>query len=463
MRKNINCFADPEGFSTPIEPIEKSYFDEWFLKQSPQRQEWVKTVGFKADPGTVCILSGHQGEIDRIVIGYAPNASFQSWGSLRTRIPAGTYAIDAPHFSHEQLERAYLVWGLDAYKFDRYKTGPKQEEVFKLAWSDSVDKDKILREIQAIYWVRDLVNTPANDLNPETLAVEAEKLSKHFKASVSTIVGEDLLEENFPMIYAVGKASAIAPRLIDIQWGSEKHPKVTLVGKGVTFDSGGLNLKPDGGMKLMKKDMGGAAHVLGLASMIMDAKLPIRLRVLIPAVENAVSGIAFRPLDIIKTRLGKTVEVGNTDAEGRLVLCDALALAEEEDPDLVIDCATLTGAARVALGPDMPALFSNDDELARQLVQIGVEQEDHVWQMPLYTPYASYLKSEAADMNNISKNPQGGAITAALFLYQFIKPKTKWVHLDMMAWNLFAKPGRPEGGEAQSIRTLFSYLKKTYS
>jgi len=308
--------------------------------------------------------------------------------------------------------------------------------------------------------VRDLINTPAGDLGPAELATAARKLAKAHGGRLSVIAGDALLKRNYPAIHAVGRASAKAPRLIDLRWG-RRGPKVTLVGKGVCFDSGGLDLKSAAGMKLMKKDMGGAAHVLGLASMVMAAGLPLRLRVLVPAVENSVSGDAFRPLDVLETRKGLTVEVGNTDAEGRLVLCDALAESSREKPDLLIDFATLTGAARVALGTGLPALFCNDEALAGTLLGHGLARHDPLWRLPLHRPYRASLDSPVADLNNISDGPYGGAITAALFLEAFVGDGVPWAHVDLMAWNTGASPGRPQGGEAMGLRAVYGAIEQT--
>ena len=310
--------------------------------------------------------------------------------------------------------------------------------------------------------MRDLINTPANDMGPERLEAAVRQLGERHGAQVSSIVGDELLAQNYPTIHAVGRAAAIAPRLIDLVWGDEDRPKLTLVGKGVCFDSGGLDLKPPAGMRLMKKDMGGAANMIGLAHMVMAAALPVRLRLLVPAVENSVSGNAMRPMDVIRTRKGLTVEIGNTDAEGRLILCDALAEASSESPDLILDCATLTGAARTALGADLPALFCNDDAVATALLAAGDAEQDPVWRMPLYRPYRKMLSSDVADLNNVSEAPLAGAVTAALFLERFVEPGTPWAHMDMMAWNREARPGRPRGGEAQFIRGAMAMLRRRY-
>jgi len=327
---------------------------------------------------------------------------------------------------------------------------------------DAADIADIVRMAEAASLARDLINTPSNDMGPEELAAAAEGLAKRFGASFKCIVGDDLVAQNFPLIHAVGMASTRAPRLIDIGWGDPSHPKVTLVGKGVCFDTGGLDLKPSSGMLIMKKDMGGAANVLALAQMVMDAKLKIRLRVLIPAVENAVAGNAFRPLDIFKSRKGPTVEIGNTDAEGRLVLADALALADEEKPDLLVDLGTLTGAARVALGPDLPPFYTNDETLAGDVAVHAKQENDPLWRLPLWPAYDSWLDSKVADINNAPSGGFAGSITCALFLQRFVSDTTRWLHVDIYGWTPSAKPARPEGGECQAARAIYRLLSQRY-
>ncbi|HYC14728.1 MAG TPA: leucyl aminopeptidase family protein, partial [Stellaceae bacterium] len=309
---------------------------------------------------------------------------------------------------------------------------------------------------------RDLINTPAEDMGPAELSGAAETLAGKHGARFSVLIGDELLSANYPMVHAVGRGSARAPRLIDIVWGDPKAPKLTLVGKGVCFDSGGLDLKPAQGMRMMKKDMGGAATLLGLAAAIMDARLPVRLRLLVPAVENFVSGTSIRPLDVIRTRKGLAVEIGNTDAEGRLILCDALAEADSEKPQLILDAATLTGAARVALGPELPALFANDDALAEELVAAGTAESDPLWRLPLWKPYRKLLDSKVGDLNNVSESGFAGAIIAALFMAEFVSPATPWAHIDTFAWNQATRPGRPEGGEALALRALYAALKRRF-
>jgi leucyl aminopeptidase len=310
--------------------------------------------------------------------------------------------------------------------------------------------------------VRDLINTPAEEMGPAELALAAEQLAAEHGARCTVLVGDELLKNNYPMIHAVGRGSARAPRLIDIVWGDPKAPKLTLVGKGVCFDSGGLDLKTAQGMRMMKKDMGGSATVLGLASAIMDAGLPVRLRVLVPAVENFVSATSYRPLDVIRTRKGLTVEIGNTDAEGRLILCDALAEADSEHPALIIDMATLTGAARVALGPELPALFVNDDATATALLDAGSAENDPFWRMPLWKPYRKLIDSKVADLNNVSESGFAGAVIAALYLAEFVSPSTPWAHIDTYAWNATSRPGRPEGAEALGLRALYAAIQRRF-
>jgi leucyl aminopeptidase len=316
---------------------------------------------------------------------------------------------------------------------------------------------------EAAALARDLINTPSNDMGPEELAEAAQQLSKRFGASFNCIIGDDLVRQNFPLIHAVGMASTRAPRLIDMVWGDPAHPKVTLVGKGVCFDTGGLDLKPSSGMLIMKKDMGGAANVLALALMVMDAKLKVRLRVLIPAVENAVAGNAFRPLDIFPSRKGPTVEIGNTDAEGRLVLADALALADEEKPDLLIDLGTLTGAARVALGPELPPFYTDDESLAQDLAMSAKRENDPLWRLPLWPPYDSWLDSKVADTNNAPSGGFAGSIICALFLQRFVEAAKSWLHVDIYGWTPSAKPARPEGGECQAARAIYKLLSDRYA
>jgi leucyl aminopeptidase len=349
------------------------------------------------------------------------------------------------------------------YKFSRYKQKDASHPGVKLVWPKGADQGHVVRQMRGLWLARDLINTPANDMGPVELAKAAEVVASEHRASFSTIEGRALIEKNYPMIWAVGAGSARLPRLIDIRWGDAKHPKVTLVGKGVCFDSGGLDIKPSSGMLTMKKDMGGAACVLGIAHMVMDAKLPVSLRVLIPAVENSISGDAYRPGDVLKSRKGLTVEVGNTDAEGRLVLADALAEADSESPELLICMATLTGAARVATGFDLPPFFSTDDTLASQLLRAAETEADAMWRFPLWRGYRDLIDSKVADLTNNPGSPNAGAITAALFLQCFVEKAKAFAHFDIAAWNDRLRPGRPLGAEAQTIRAIFAMLRARYA
>jgi leucyl aminopeptidase len=378
-------------------------------------------------------------------------------GRLAQLLPDGTYRFASePHDSR----LAALAIALGNYRFARYRKSEAAD--IKIDLPQSIDREELDFVVEGVGLARDLINTPAEDMGPPELAAAAQELASRHGARYRVIVGDDLLTQNYPAIHTVGRAAEKAPRLIDFVWGNENDPKLTLVGKGVCFDTGGLDLKPSGGMRMMKKDMGGAASLLGLASAIMDAKLPVRLRVMVPAVENAVAGNAFRPLDIIKTRKGMTVEVGNTDAEGRLILCDALYEACGEKPALLIDMATLTGAARTALGPELPALFSNDDTVANELLHFGLVESDPLWRLPLWKPYRQMIVSPIADLNNVSESSFAGAITAALYLEAFVAPATPWIHIDTYAWNQKNRPGRPEGGEALAMRALYALIEHRF-
>lgn len=421
---------------------------------------WLRASGFAAIQGEVALVPDGEGRLARVLFGLgdaqqAPDCFI--FGKLPTLLPAGDYALRGD-FPEGQL--VVLGWLLGSYRFERYRK--RDGKVCRLKLPKGIDGEEVTRIADSVALARDLVNTPANDMGPEDLDAAARKLARTHRARISTITGEALLKKNLPLILAVGQASPRQPRLIDLTWGERKHPKVTLVGKGVCFDTGGLDLKPSSGMALMKKDMGGAANVLALANMIMGAELPVRLRVLIPAVENSVSGNAFRPGDVYPSRKGLSVEIGNTDAEGRLVLADALALGDEDRPDLMVDMATLTGAARVALGPDLPPFYTDDETLARDLARHSGEMHDPLWRMPLWRPYDRLLESKIADVNHISSTSFAGSVTAALFLRRFVERARSWVHLDIYAWTPSARPGRPEGGEAQGIRALYGLIKERY-
>ena len=430
---------------------------DWLAGRGAGERAWIEAQGYVAEPGALLLLPGGDGRPAGLLVGIdadAVPAERDSWclAGLSESLPQGAYRL-AETPPGDSATRLALGWALGSYVFTRYK--PRKRPSAELVWPQTADRARVLREAEAIFLGRDLINTPAGDLLPSALAQAAEELARRHGADFQQIVGEDLLSSGYPAIHAVGRASADAPRLIDLRWGSLAHPRVTLVGKGVCFDSGGLDIKTASGMQLMKKDMGGGATVLALAHMIMAANLGLRLRVLVPAVENAISGNAFRPLDVLGTRNGLTVEVGNTDAEGRLILADALTEADSEKPALLIDCATLTGAARVALGPDLPVLFSRHDALADTLLACGRDVADPLWRLPLWPGYRKTLDSKVADLSSTGDSPMHGAITAALFLAEFVDPATPWVHLDLYAWNAKARPGRPEGGEPQAVRALY--------
>ena len=439
----------------PITPIAAGELDGWLETQPASVKAWIRSTAFTAEPGSSCLIPGADGALERVLAGLDAETGPWAGAGLPAALPQGAYRIDPP-LAPPRATQLALGWALGSYAFSRYKKDAARFAT--LVWPKGADRAAVSRAAAATRLVRDLINTPAGDMGPAELAAAARGLARAHKARVSVTVDEQLLKKNYPAVHAVGRASARAPRLIDLRWGA-KGPRITIIGKGVCFDTGGLDLKPSGAMLLMKKDMGGAAHALGLAQMIMAAGLPLRLRVLIPAVENSVSGDAFRPLDVLQTRKGLTVEVGNTDAEGRLILCDALAEADREKPDLIIDFATLTGAARTALGTDLPALFCNDDALAGDLLACGLAEHDPMWRLPLHRPYRQLLDSKVADLNNVSEGPYAGAITAALFLAEFVRPETPWAHLDLMAWNRTARPGRPVGGEAMGLRAAYALIE----
>ena len=442
----------------PLQPLSADDLVAWQREQAPSRKEWIEASGFQAKPGQVCALPSEGGGIKAWLFGTQPEGWLTQLAAVFEKLPEGQYRLDCDWSRDERLQAA-LGWGLAAYRFDRYKEIKGNNPVLVL--DEDVDRDaRSLLAAQSL--VRDLVNTPTEDMGPRQLADAASELAREFGADYSVIEGDDLLTENYPAVHAVGRASTRPPRLIELAWGDADDPLLAIVGKGVCFDTGGLNLKPAGGMILMKKDMGGAAHVLALARLVMDYELPVRLLMLIPAVENSVSGNAYRPGDVIPTRKGLSVEIGNTDAEGRVILSDALTYASEQEPDLVIDFATLTGAARIAMGPDLPPLFSNRDEISSGIQQAGLDVEDPLWTLPLHQPYNKMIESPIADLNNVAKSPFGGCITAALFLEHFVEKDDNWVHIDTFAWNQANRPGRPQGGEALGLRAVFRYLQRRY-
>ncbi len=455
----VDTFVEADANGTvPVVTIHQSEFTDWLNSESEAVRRWVTSTGFEAKPGSRSMIAGADGGLERVLFGVSEAMTMWDWAVLPVGLPTGDYRLDG--LDENDNYNAALAWGLATYQFDRYRE--PQLAPPRLAVGENGNMAEVRRVVEATALARDLINTPANDMGPDALAGAAEKLAAEHGADYMVIVGDDLLAQNYPAIHAVGRANDRAPRLIDLRWGDATAPKVTLVGKGVCFDSGGLDLKPASGMELMKKDMGGAAQVLAIAAMVMGAKLPVRLRVLIPAVENSVSANAMRPGDVLATRKGLSIEVGNTDAEGRVVLADALAEASSETPDLIVDFATLTGAARVALGTDLPALFANDDQLATDILGSGLAKDDPLWRMPLWTGYAGQIRGKVADVTNSTGSRFGGAITAALFLERFIDAEIPWAHIDLMAWNLSARPGRPEGGEAMGVRAVFDVLARRY-
>jgi leucyl aminopeptidase len=421
---------------------------------------FAQRSGFEPKPGQMLLLPDESGALVGVLFGLEGGAQHRDRflpGKIVTALPAGIYRFaNAPH----DTPLAVLAWALASYKFDRYKK--KKAQLPRLAPPAEVDLARIKTLVAGVTLGRDLINTPANDLDPDTLEAATVTLAAQFGTEAAVTLGDDLLKDNFPLIHAVGRAAAKPPRLVDVSWGAEDAPKVTLVGKGVCFDTGGLDIKPSSGMILMKKDMGGAAAALALAHFIMDRGLPVRLRVLIPIVENAISASAMRPSDIYPSRKGLSVEIGNTDAEGRLILADALTLADEEAPDLLFDFATLTGAARVALGPDLPPFYTEDEMLAAEIAHCGTAANDPVWRLPLWQPYDKLLDSKVADVTNNAAGGFAGSITAALFLKRFVEKTKSWAHFDIYAWTPSAKPGRPEGGEIQVARLIFDLLENRY-
>ncbi|MGP9810106.1 leucyl aminopeptidase family protein [Rhodopseudomonas sp. NSM] len=450
-----------EPTAVPISFVTRSGWEALRATLPEVAQRFASAHGYSGKPGQFLALPTPEGDIGAALFGLdQPDARapdpFRA-GQLPGLLPAGTYRFaNAPH----DTRLAVLAFALGAYKFGRYRKA--EPPAVKLVPPEGIDIAAIARAVEAATLARDLINTPSNDMGPAELADAAQALAQRFGAEFKCIVGDELVTQNFPLIHAVGMAATRAPRLIDFTWGDPAHPKVTLVGKGVCFDTGGLDLKPSSAMLIMKKDMGGAANVLALASMIMGAKLKLRLRVLIPAVENAVAGNAMRPLDIFPSRKGPTVEIGNTDAEGRLVLADALALADEEAPDLLIDLGTLTGAARVALGPDLPPYYTNDEALARDVARCATAENDPLWRLPLWGPYDSWLDSKVANINNAPSGGFAGSITCALFLQRFVESAKSWLHVDIYGWTPKAKPARPEGGECQAARAIFALLSERY-
>jgi len=456
----LTALVESEAGALPLTVVTRDSLVTALATLDPAVARWVEATRFTAETGTHLLVPGSDGKPLRVLVAASESDSIWDLAGLPEALPEGTYALDAASDDQHATRRA-LGWALGAYAFTRYRA--RKHLAARLAWPRHADRKLAARLARAQCWARDLINTPAEAMGPAEMEQAVEALAAKHGARCTAIVGDELLAANFPMIHAVGRASNRPPRIVDLTWGDTRAPKLTLVGKGVCFDSGGLDLKTASGMRWMKKDMGGAATLLALGDAIMDAGLDVRLRILVPTVDNAVSASALRPGDIVRTRQGMTVEIGNTDAEGRLILCDALAEAASERPDLIVDIATLTGAARVALGPDLPALFVRDDGLANRLLAAGTRESDPLWRLPLWQPYREMLKTPIADINNVSEGPFAGAVTAALFLAEFVPAEIPWAHLDTYAWNGKTRPGRPEGGEALALRALYAFAVERYS
>jgi leucyl aminopeptidase len=452
-------FVKADKQAVPILFVTAKNFAEATKILDARELVFVKAAGFEGKPGKHLIVPNEAGKFAGVLFGLEeaddPVKDLFRPGALMGLLPPGTYRFgNAPH----DARLGALAFALGSYQFARYRKAQPRD--VRLVVPDGVDGEDLSRIVEASTLARDLINTPSNDMGPAELEEAARALAKQHNAKIDVTSGDKLARE-FPLVAAVGAGSARAPRLIDITWGKDGDPKITLVGKGVAFDTGGLDIKSDAGMLNMKKDMGGAATAFALGHMIMTRKLKVKLRIIVPAVENAISGTSFRPRDIYTSRKGISVEIGNTDAEGRLILADALALASEDKPALIVDFATLTGAARVALGPDVPPFFTDDDALAAEFIPHGAAENDPVWRLPLWRPYESMLDSKVADLNNVGAGGHGGAITAALFLRRFVDAPS-WLHLDIFAWTPSAKPGRPEGAELQSARALYAMLAARY-
>jgi leucyl aminopeptidase len=444
--------------ATALIAVDRASLARFARHHGKQTARWVQANGFQGEPGSWCALPDAQGQLRTVLVGVARTDDLYALSALPYSLPPGDYRLDPAGLALD-AHCAALGWGLGAYRYARYRKVAREAARLVI---ERASLREIAPQLDAIAQVRDLVNTPTQDLGPAELAEAVAGLARAHRARYREWVGEALLKANFPTIHAVGRGSDRAPRLAELTWGKSGDPHLVLIGKGVCFDTGGLNLKTGDGMRWMKKDMGGAAHAIALAGLIMQAKLRVRLSLLVPAVENAVSANAYRPGEVIRTRAGVTVEVDNTDAEGRLVLCDALAYAVEGQPDLIIDFATLTGAARVALGPDLPALFANRDDVAAAILRTGAREQDPLWRMPLWAPYTSMLASNIADIANAGPSRHAGAITAALYLQRFVPDSSAWAHLDVYAWNDADRPGRPQGGEAQGLRAFFAFLQERY-
>lgn len=450
--------AQASPSAVPIHALRSGEWPQWIERHSETLRRLAAAHDFQGQNGRILLVPATDGAIERVLFGVGEKASAMVMGALAQHLPAGDYRIAAAPREFTATN-VLIAWGLGAYAFERYKK--RKRPAPRLAPPEGADVGEAERIVAATWLARDLVNTPTNDMGPEALHAAAQALAKAHDAQFSAIVGDDLLTQNYPLIHAVGRAAAQAPRLLHISWGEATAPRVCLVGKGVTFDTGGLDIKPSAGMRLMKKDMGGAAHALALAQLVMSAKLAVKLDVFVPVVENAIAGDAFRPGDVIKSRKGPTIEIDNTDAEGRLILADALTRACEEGPALLIDFATLTGAARTALGPDLPPFYTGDDALAAELASAAIETSDPIWRMPLWDNYEGDMDSSIADMKNTGDGAFAGSIYAALFLRRFVSV-SEWAHFDIFAWAPKEKPSRPAGGEAQALRATWRVIRQRF-
>ena len=456
----MDCFATSDEGAVPVRIVTREGLDAWMQQATTAEANWVRANRFDASAARHIVVPGRDGGIGQLLVARPEPAGPFVLGDLQGALPEGTVIRLAEEPEILEANTLAIGFALGSYRFDRYRKSGRAP--VRLVPPLHANMERVTAIAESIALGRDLINTPAEDMGPAELTGAIDAMARANGAEVRLIEGEDLLDQNYPSIHAVGRASSRPPRLIDVVWGNPDAPRVTLVGKGVCFDSGGLDLKPASGMKMMKKDMGGAASVTALASMIMRTGLKVRLRLLVPAVENSVAGNAFRPMDVITTRKGLTIEIGNTDAEGRVILCDALAEACSEKPDLLIDMATLTGAARVAVGSELAALFSNDDRLAEDVMRHGALVEDAAWRLPLWQNYRSMIEGEVGEISNSGSGPGAGAITAALFLESFVDKDISWAHFDIMGWNNSARPGRPKGGEVMGVRALFSMLEERY-
>jgi leucyl aminopeptidase len=445
--------------ATPIHALRTNEWAQWIEGRAETLKRLATAHDFSAQSGRILLVPATDGSIERVLFGLGDKANTMAMGTLAQNLPSGDYALASGPREFTPTLTA-IAWGLGAYAFDRYKK--RKRPAPRLVMPDGADSGEVARLVSAAWLARDLVNTPANDMGPDALHAAAEAVARAGGAEFSAIVGDALLAQNYPLIHAVGRAAKEAPRLLQISWGDPSHPRLAIVGKGVTFDTGGLDIKPSSGMRMMKKDMGGAAHALALAQIVMDAKLPVRLEMFTPVVENSISGDAFRPGDIIKSRKGLTIEIDNTDAEGRLILADALARAGEDKPALMLDFATLTGAARTALGPEIPPFYTDDETLAAEFNAASREMCDPIWRMPMWDAYESEMDSPIADLKNTGDGAMAGSIYGALFLRRFVS-NPAWAHFDIFAWSPKEKPGRPQGGDAQTLRAAWKVLKGRFA